>query len=78
MTDTVTYDVENRIAWVRFNRPDKRNAMSPELNRRMMEVLDELELRDDDRPVMSFSQSLQNLVSGHLHTVASATRLIGR
>jgi feruloyl-CoA hydratase/lyase len=44
---TVSYEVENRIAWVRFNRPDKRNCMSPKLNRRMLEVLDELEFRDD-------------------------------
>lgn len=52
MTETssngvVAYDVENGIAWVRFNRPDKRNAMSPTLNRDMMEVLDLLEYRDD-------------------------------
>lgn len=46
-SDTVTYVVENRIAWVSFNRPEKRNAMSPELNRRMMEVLDELEHSDE-------------------------------
>src|SRR5881409_2450675 len=39
--------VENRIAWVKFNRPEKRNCMSPKLNRRMLEVLDELEFRDD-------------------------------
>ncbi|MFT2211028.1 p-hydroxycinnamoyl CoA hydratase/lyase [Rhizobium giardinii] len=45
--DTVAYDVVDRIAWVRFNRPDKRNAMSPTLNRAMMEVLDELEFRED-------------------------------
>jgi feruloyl-CoA hydratase/lyase len=45
--DTATFRVENRIAWVKFNRPDKRNCMSPTLNRRMMEVLDELEFRDD-------------------------------
>jgi trans-feruloyl-CoA hydratase/vanillin synthase len=45
--DTVTFTVENKIAWVYFNRPEKRNAMSPKLNRRMMEVLDELEFRDD-------------------------------
>ncbi|MBW9064781.1 p-hydroxycinnamoyl CoA hydratase/lyase [Rhizobium herbae] len=45
--ETVAYDVVDRIAWVRFNRPDKRNAMSPTLNRAMMEVLDELEFRDD-------------------------------
>ena len=45
--DTVSFRVENRIAWVQFNRPEKRNCMSPTLNRRMMEVLDELEFRDD-------------------------------
>jgi len=45
--DVVSYRVENRIAWVNFARPEKRNAMSPTLNRRMMEVLDELEYRDD-------------------------------
>ena len=46
-TDVVAYEVIDRIAWVKFNRPDKRNAQSPALNRRMAEVLDELEYRDD-------------------------------
>ncbi|TGV64677.1 p-hydroxycinnamoyl CoA hydratase/lyase, partial [Mesorhizobium sp. M00.F.Ca.ET.158.01.1.1] len=45
--EPVAFDVENGIAWVRFNRPDKRNCMNPPLNRRMMEVLDALEFRDD-------------------------------
>ena len=45
--DTVAFDVEDGIAWVRFNRPDKRNCMNPALNQRMREVLDELEFRDD-------------------------------
>ncbi|HKR16540.1 p-hydroxycinnamoyl CoA hydratase/lyase [Rhizorhapis sp.] len=45
--DTVSYTVENRIAWVKYNRPEKRNCMSPKLNRQMMRVLDELEFRDD-------------------------------
>ena len=45
--DTVAYEVVDRVAWVKFNRPEKRNCMSPKLNRRMMEVLDELEYRDD-------------------------------
>lgn len=44
---TVAYTVEDGIAWVSFNRPDKRNCMSPRLNRQMMRVLDELEYRDD-------------------------------
>ncbi len=45
--DVVSYRIEDRIAWVSFNRPEKRNAMSPTLNRRMMEVLDEIEYNDD-------------------------------
>jgi len=45
--DTVSFTVEDRIAWVRFNRPTKRNAQSPSLNRRMYEVISELEFRDD-------------------------------
>ena len=44
---TVTFTVENRIAWVKFNRPEKRNCMSPRLNIKMMEVLHELEYRED-------------------------------
>ncbi len=46
-SETVSYVVENRIAWVSFNRPEKRNAMSPELNRQMLDVLDMLEHNDD-------------------------------
>ncbi|MDB5440711.1 MAG: enoyl-CoA hydratase/isomerase family protein [Caulobacteraceae bacterium] len=46
-TEFVSARVEGGIAWVKFNRPDKRNAMSPALNRQMLEVLDELEYRDD-------------------------------
>jgi trans-feruloyl-CoA hydratase/vanillin synthase len=45
--DVVSYRVEDRIAWVSFNRPDKRNCQSPTLNRRMLEVLDELEFSED-------------------------------
>jgi trans-feruloyl-CoA hydratase/vanillin synthase len=44
---TVAFEILGRVAWVRFNRPDKRNCMSPKLNRRMLAVLDELEFRDD-------------------------------
>lgn len=45
--DTVAVDVAGGIAWVRFNRPEKRNCMSPKLNRQMMRVIEELEYRDD-------------------------------
>ena len=45
--DTVRFEVEDGVAWVYFNRPDKRNCMSPKLNRRMLAVLNELEFRND-------------------------------
>ena len=45
--ETVRYDIVDGVAWVWFNRPDKRNCMSPKLNRRMLQVLEELEFRDD-------------------------------
>ncbi len=45
--DTVAYEIEDGIAWVKFNRPEKRNCMSPKLNRQMLRVINELEFRDD-------------------------------
>lgn len=45
--DTVAYTVEGGIAWVKFNRPEKRNCMSPKLNRQMGKVIADLEFRDD-------------------------------
>ncbi len=44
---TVVFSIENGVAWVKFNRPEKRNAMSPALNRRMTQVLDELEFHPE-------------------------------
>jgi trans-feruloyl-CoA hydratase/vanillin synthase len=45
--ETVDYIVRDGVAWVKFNRPEKRNCMSPKLNRQMLRVLDALEFRDD-------------------------------
>jgi len=45
--ETVAYEVREGIAWLKFNRPEKRNCMSPKLNRQMLRVLDELEFRSD-------------------------------
>jgi trans-feruloyl-CoA hydratase/vanillin synthase len=41
---TVKVDVVEGIAWVTLNRPEKRNAMSPTLNKEMIEVLEAVEL----------------------------------
>ncbi len=44
---TVTVSVASGIAWVTLNRPEKRNAMSPTLNKEMTDVLETLELDAD-------------------------------
>ena len=40
---TVRVEVDEGIAWVELNRPEKRNAMSPTLNSEMVEVLEALD-----------------------------------
>jgi trans-feruloyl-CoA hydratase/vanillin synthase len=45
--EVVKYHVENRIAWLSYNRPEKRNAMSPRVNRAMLQALEALEFRED-------------------------------
>jgi trans-feruloyl-CoA hydratase/vanillin synthase len=43
---TVRVEVGEGIGWVILNRPEKRNAMSPTMNREMRDVLETLELDD--------------------------------
>jgi trans-feruloyl-CoA hydratase/vanillin synthase len=43
---TVLVEFDNGVAWVTLNRPQKRNALSPALNREMIDVLDMLEADD--------------------------------
>ena len=40
--DTVAFEVRDGVAWVKFNRPEKRNSMSPKLNRQMLRVIEDL------------------------------------
>ena len=44
--ETVRVELDEGIAWVELNRPEKRNAMNPTLNREMIEVL--FALDEDD------------------------------
>ena len=43
----VLVELEDGVAWVTLNRPTKRNAMSPTLNKEMIDVLQTLELDPD-------------------------------
>ncbi|QBE66575.1 p-hydroxycinnamoyl CoA hydratase/lyase [Pseudoduganella lutea] len=49
---TVKVDVADGIGWITLNRPEKRNAMSPTLNREMIDVLETLELDDDAQVIV--------------------------
>jgi len=41
--ECVTVDKDDGLTWVTLNRPDKRNAMSPELDREMLDIILSLE-----------------------------------
>ena len=43
---TVRVELDDGIAWVELNRPEKRNAMSPTLNAEMVDVLETLDADD--------------------------------
>lgn len=61
--DTVKVEFDNGIAWVTLNRPEKKNAMSPALNRQMLQVLDALEV-DDRCGVMVLTGAGESFSSG--------------
>ncbi|CAG1014518.1 trans-feruloyl-CoA hydratase / vanillin synthase [Anaerolineales bacterium] len=42
----VRLEYDNGVAWVILNRPEKRNALSPALSLRMLEIFDEVEADD--------------------------------
>jgi feruloyl-CoA hydratase/lyase len=48
----VRAEIEDGIGWAIFNRPEKRNAMSPTLNNEMRDLLEMLELDDSVRVVI--------------------------
>src|SRR5882757_2274742 len=49
---SIKLEREEGVTFVILNRPDKRNAMSPELHREMCEALDELETEDETKIVV--------------------------
>ena len=61
---TVKVDVDDGIAWVELNRPEKRNAMSPTLNAEMVEVLETLDA-DDDCGVLVLTGAGEAFSAGH-------------
>ena len=60
---TVLIERDEGIAWVSLNRPEKRNAMSPTLNREMLEVLEELEI-DESVGVVVLTGAGDSFTSG--------------
>jgi trans-feruloyl-CoA hydratase/vanillin synthase len=59
----VLVEFQDGIAWVTLNRPNKRNAMSPALNREMAEVLDALEI-DDECGVLVLTGAGESFTAG--------------
>ena len=62
--DTVDVVFSDDIAFVYFNRPDKKNCMSPTLNREMYATLHALELDDRCKVVVLSGRGAAIVVSG--------------
>lgn len=60
---TVKVEIAEGVAWVTLNRPEKRNAMSPTLNREMIDVLETLEL-DDEAGVLVLTGAGESWTAG--------------
>jgi trans-feruloyl-CoA hydratase/vanillin synthase len=60
---TVDVRVEDGIAWVTLNRPEKRNAMNPTLNAEMLEVLDAVDA-DDEAVVLVLTGAGESFSAG--------------
>src|SRR6266508_2392156 len=50
--NTVLVELEDGIAWVAMNRPEKRNAISPTLAAEMLAAIDDLEVDDRCRALV--------------------------
>ena len=50
--ECVKVDLRDGIAWVRMNRPEKRNAMNPQLHNEMEEALTHLEVDPDAKVIV--------------------------
>ena len=61
--DTVNVEVDDGVAWVELNRPDKRNAMNPALNASMIEVLEAVDA-DEDARVMVLTGAGESFSAG--------------
>lgn len=52
MSDVVLFEIEDRVALLTFNRPDRLNAWTPELQTRYFDLLEECAARDDVRAIV--------------------------
>src|SRR5436305_12729903 len=52
MDEVVLFEVEDDVALLTFNRPDRLNAWTPELQTRYFDLLDECAAREDVRAIV--------------------------
>src|SRR5581483_8696642 len=52
MSEVVLFEVRDEVALLTFNRPDRLNAWTPELQTRYFDLLDECAAREDVRAIV--------------------------
>lgn len=72
--ENILYSVEDRIATITLNRPEKRNALSPALRRELVHAIHEAE-RDDDVTVILLQGAGKSFCAGYdMNSYAGGTK----
>ena len=70
--ETVKVEIADKVAKVILNRPDKKNAMNPQLHRDMTQVLEDL--RYDDSAAFTFARAAGSSCFSYRATMRSLSR----
>ena len=66
MLETITYEVHDRIARIMLNRPERMNAISPQMREEISQAIDEAE-RDDAAGVILVAGAGRGFCAGADH-----------
>ncbi|MCG8546796.1 MAG: enoyl-CoA hydratase [Alphaproteobacteria bacterium] len=76
MTDQILVDISDNVAWITFNRPEARNALSLEMRESLVGILHDLETDESVRCVVMRGAGKSFLAGGDVKTMYEATQTL--
>jgi len=74
MTDQILLDIRDNVAWITFNRPEARNALSIEMREAMVKMTGDLDADDSVRCVVLRGAGKSFLAGGDVKAMYDATQ----